>query len=62
MIFCSLRSAGVKAIGKVGLSLDADYFKTVNYDILYETVGSYLSVRNIALTANFIIIIIIIII
>jgi hypothetical protein len=45
----SLRISGVKAIGKVGLSLEKDFFKTVNYDILYETIGSYLSVRNFSL-------------
>ncbi|XP_021915921.1 uncharacterized protein LOC110827999 isoform X2 [Zootermopsis nevadensis] len=39
-----LRNSDVKAIGKVGLSIDGDYFKTINYDILYEGTGAYLSV------------------
>lgn len=42
----SLRNSDVKAIGKVGLSIDGDYFKTINYDILYEGTGAYLSVRK----------------
>jgi hypothetical protein len=42
----SLRNADVKATGKVGLSLSGDFFKTINYDILYKPIGSYLSVRE----------------
>jgi hypothetical protein len=42
----SLRNADVKATGKVGLSLEGDSFKTINYDILYKPIGSYLSVRE----------------
>ncbi|PNF26093.1 hypothetical protein B7P43_G04917, partial [Cryptotermes secundus] len=39
-----LRNADVKATGKVGLSLEGDSFKTINYDVLYKPIGSYLSV------------------
>jgi len=39
----------VKATGKVGLSLEGDFFKTINYDILYEPSGTYLTVRNLAI-------------
>jgi hypothetical protein len=41
-----LRNSDVKGTGKVGLSLAGDFFKTINYDVLYKPIGSYLSVRE----------------
>jgi hypothetical protein len=48
----SLRNADVKATGRVGLSLEEDSFKTINYDVLYEPIGSYLSVRELSFNFN----------
>ncbi|GFG32445.1 hypothetical protein Cfor_02543, partial [Coptotermes formosanus] len=39
-----LKNSGVKATGKVGLSLQTNFFKTINYDVVYQPSESYLTV------------------
>jgi hypothetical protein len=43
----SLKNSDVKATGKVGLSLQTNFFSNINYDVAYQTSGSYFTVRHI---------------
>ena len=51
-LVCSLKNSGVKATGKVGLSLQTNFFKTINYDVAYQPTGSYLTVRQLLINCN----------
>nr|AGT15837.1 50MGP [Reticulitermes flavipes] len=39
-----LRNSPFKGTGKVGLSLQTNFYKTINYDVVYQPTGSYLTV------------------
>jgi hypothetical protein len=53
-LVCSLRNAQVKATGKVGLSLQTNFFDTINYDVAYQPSGSYFTVRQLLINCNYI--------
>jgi len=45
-LVCSLRNSDVKATGKVGLSLQTNFFETINYDVAYQPSGYTFMVRQ----------------
>jgi len=51
-LVCSLRNSHVKGTGKVGLSLQTNFFKAINYNVAYQPSGSYFTVRQILINCN----------
>jgi hypothetical protein len=51
-LVCSLRNTHVKAAGKVGLSLQTNFFETINYDVAYQPSRSYFTVRQLLIICN----------
>jgi hypothetical protein len=51
-LVCSLRNSQVKATGKVGLSLQTNFFKTINYNVDYQPIGSHFTVRQLLINSN----------
>ena len=42
----SLKTSDVEATGKVGLSLQTNFSSNINYDVSYQSNGSYFTVRH----------------
>ena len=51
-LVCSLRNSHVKATGKVGLSLQTNFFKTINHNVDYQPSGFSFMVRQLLINCN----------
>jgi hypothetical protein len=51
-VYFSLKYSDVKATGKVVLSLQTNFFCDINYDVAYQTNGSYFTFSHILIKFN----------